>query len=437
MRPVDIIIKKRNKQELSTSEISGFIEGFSRGDIPDYQVSAWAMAVQLNGMSARETADLTMALAESGEQLDLSSVVPFVVDKHSTGGVGDKTTLVVGPIVAACEVPVGKMSGRGLGFTGGTLDKMESIPGFDISLTVEEFKVQLGEVGFVLAGQTADLAPADGMLYALRDVTGTVPSIPLIASSVMSKKIAGGAQAIVLDVKVGSGAFMASIEDARSLATCMVGIGKHANRTVVALISDMNQPLGCAVGNILEVKEAVDTLSGDGPEDFKAHCLEVAAHMLLLSRKAESFASAQKLAVETLENGAALQKFIDMVKAQKGDHTVIEDTSRFPEAPVIIAVNAPKAGFIQEMHAGEIGLTAMMLGAGRAMKGDPIDHRVGIVLEGKVGDSVQAGDILYTVHAKDEESALAAKERLKACTRISTDPTDRLPLFYETITSEA
>jgi pyrimidine-nucleoside phosphorylase len=433
MRPVDIIIKKRDGETLSSDEIASFIQGFTKGNIPDYQVSAWAMAVLLQGMNARETTDLTLALADSGDQLDLSDVVPFAVDKHSTGGVGDKTTLVVGPIVAACDVPVGKMSGRGLGFTGGTLDKMESIPGFDVSLTTEKFREQLKEIGIVLSGQTADLAPADGKLYALRDVTGTVPSIPLIASSVMSKKIAGGAQAIVLDVKLGLGAFMTTIEQARALAQCMVEIGEHAGRKVVALISDMNQPLGLAVGNALEVKEALDTLNGDGPADFREHCLEISGHMLLLAQVSDNFTSARKLAETKLQDGAALDKFRQLVKAQGGDIGVIDDPSRLPIAPLQKVVVSTTAGFIQELDAGEIGLAAMALGAGRAKKGDPVDHAVGIVLAHKVGDAVKVGDRLFTVHAQNEQAYREAEARLLACTKIVEHPTEPLPLFYATL----
>jgi pyrimidine-nucleoside phosphorylase len=435
MRPVDIIIKKRDGEELSSSEISSFIRGFTHGEIPDYQVSAWAMAVLLNGMSARETADLTLAMAESGEQLDLSLVVPFAVDKHSTGGVGDKTTLVVGPLVAACDVPVGKMSGRGLGFTGGTLDKMESIPGFRVSLTTDEFLKQLDEVGFVLSGQTADLAPADGMLYALRDVTGTVPSIPLIASSVMSKKIAGGAQAVVLDVKVGSGAFMATLEQARSLAALMVEIGEHAGREVIALISDMNQPLGLAVGNALEVKEAVQTLQGEGPGDFHEHCLEVAAHMLCLAGRCTEFALAKEIAREAISNGSARSKFIEMVEAQGGDRSVIEDLDQLPSAAYVQTVGSPASGYLEKLDAKEIGLTAMLLGAGRSQKGDPVDHGVGLVLGGKVGDPIQEGETIYTIHACNPSDASEAEARLLGCTRISPEPVEPLPLCYETLSN--
>ncbi len=320
---------------MTREEIDFFIDGFQSGEVADYQVSAWAMAVLLNGMNARETSDLTLALANSGDRLDLSDVVKFSVDKHSTGGVGDKTSLVVGPIVAACGVPVGKMSGRGLGFTGGTLDKLESIAGFDVSMTTAQFKAQLKEIGIVLAGQTASLAPADGLLYALRDVTGTVPSIPLIASSVMSKKIAGGADAIVLDVKTGLGAFMQTVAEARTLASMMVDIGVHADKQVVALISDMNQPLGHAVGNALEVREAIETLQGAGPHDFVEHCLVISAHMLLLSKSVDTLEAARSAAEKALAQGAALEKFLALVRAQGGDVSMVRKPELLPSAPVV------------------------------------------------------------------------------------------------------
>ena len=433
MRAVDIIIKKRDKGELSSEEIDFFIRGFQSGDVPDYQVSAWAMAVLLNGMNARETADLTRAMAESGDQLDLSDVVKFAVDKHSTGGVGDKTTLVVAPIVSASGIPVGKMSGRGLGFTGGTLDKMESIPGFSVNLTTEEFKNQLASIGIVLAGQTADLAPADGLLYALRDVTGTVPSIPLIASSIMSKKIAGGADAIVLDVKTGSGAFMHSVEQARELARMMVDIGEHAGRKVVALISDMNQPLGAAVGNALEVREAIDTLLGGGPPDFREHCLVVASHMVHLAGEAGTQEEARAIVERSLEGGDGLEKFKQLVKAQGGDLGPVEHPDRLPSAPIVIDVPAGRAGYLTRIDAREVGLTAMELGAGRERKGDSVDHAVGIVLHHKVGEQVGADQSLFTVHAQSEESAQAASRRLLGAIAISQSRVEPLPLFYETI----
>lgn len=433
MRAVDIITKKRDGGSLSKEEITFFIEGFTRGEIPDYQVAAWSMAILLQGMDARETSDLTLALAQSGDQIDLSNVVDVALDKHSTGGVGDKTTLVVGPIVSACGVPVGKMSGRGLGFTGGTLDKMESIPGYDVNLDTKEFKDQLAEIGIVLAGQTADLAPADGKLYALRDVTGTVPSIPLIASSVMSKKIAGGADATVLDVKVGLGAFMRDLEEGKRLACLMVEIGDHANQDVIALLSDMNQPLGMAVGNAIEVNEAVDTLRGDGPGDFREHSLVIASNMLLLSGAYETLEKARRAAESALDEGRAFDKFKQLVVAQGGDVNVIDDPSGLPTAPFQLEVSAASSGCIHRIHAREVGLTAMELGAGRAKKGDPVDHAVGVVALRTVGDEVEAGDVLAVIHAQREDQASEAASRLRDAHVIREDRTERLPLFYETI----
>ncbi len=434
MRAVDIITKKRDGAELTAEEIEFFIEGFTRGEIPDYQASSWAM-VLLKGMTPRETADLTLSLARSGDQLDFSDIVPIVLDKHSTGGVGDKTTLVVTPIVAANGIAVGKMSGRGLGFTGGTLDKMESIPGFRVDLTMDEFRKQLDEQGIVLTGQTADLAPADGKLYSLRDVTGTVPSVPLIASSVMSKKIAGGATAIVLDVKVGLGAFMGTLEQAVELAELMVRIGSLADRKVVALISDMNQPLGNAVGNAIEVREAIETLQGGGPQDFREHCLVLASHMLLLAEKVESFDGAYALSQKVIKDGSAFTKFKDLVIAQGGDISYVEDPSKLVLAPERLDIGASEAGYISQIHACEVGLTATELGAGRAQKGDPVDHSVGIEIMHNVGDRVDEGELLFTVYAKNAEQAQAASERLLAAHEISDKPVDALPLFYETIGS--
>ncbi|MFP3854692.1 MAG: pyrimidine-nucleoside phosphorylase [Anaerolineales bacterium] len=437
MRAVDIIEKKRDGRTLSKEEIEFFIRGFTKGDIPDYQASAWAMAVLLQGMDGRETADLTLAMAQSGDQIDLSDAVEFAVDKHSTGGVGDKTTLVVEPVVSACGVPVGKMSGRGLSFTGGTLDKMESIPGYDVDLTIEEFIQQLKEVQLVLAGQTGDLAPADGKLYALRDVTGTVPSIPLIASSVMSKKLAAGAQAIVLDVKVGLGGFMQTPEEAKDLAETMVEIGEHAGRQVVALISDMNQPLGQAVGNSLEVKEAIETLSGAGPQDFKEHVLEVAGHMLVLADKASNLEEARGMCEEVLVDGRALKKFKDLVSAQEGDVAAVEDPKMLPEAELIETVESPASGWIEQIHAREVGLTVVELGGGREKKGDPIDHAVGVVIHRNVGDRVEAGDPLFTLHANDPEKADQARERLFSAHIIASEEVDPLPHFYGAFPADA
>lgn len=435
MRAVEIIEKKRDGEELTREEIEFFINGYTRGEIPDYQASAWAMAVMLRGMNERETTDLTMAMANSGETLDLTGVVPIAVDKHSTGGVGDKTTLVVEPIVAACGLPVGKMSGRGLGFSGGTLDKMESIPGYRTNLSREEFIDQLRREGLVLTGQSADLAPADGKLYALRDVTGTVPSIPLIASSIMSKKIAGGAQAIVLDVKIGLGAFMKNLDEGRKLANRMVAIGALSGRKVIALLSDMNQPLGNAVGNALELKEALDTLRGSGPEDFREHCLVAAAHMLVIGRKAANLESARTMAEAALESDRALASFRRLVQAQGGDVRYVDEPDRLPVAPLIETVAAARAGYLLGINACEVGETSVELGAGRARKEDPIDHAVGIIIHHKVGDFVAAGEALFTVHANDEAKLAAAKTRLLAAHQWSSEPVQPLPLFYDVIGS--
>ena len=435
MRAVDVIVKKREGGELTRAEIDFFVAGFNRGEIPDYQAAAWAMAVVLRGMSGRETLYLTEALAASGEQIDLTGVVPLAVDKHSTGGVGDKTTLAVEPIVAACGVPVGKMSGRGLGYSGGTLDKLESIPGFRVSLSRQEFLDQLARIGLVLCGQTADLAPADGKLYALRDVTGTVPSVPLIASSVMSKKIAGGARAIVLDVKAGSGAFMGTVEQAVELARRMVDIGRRTGRRVTALIADMNQPLGRAVGNALELREAIETLHGQGPADFREHCLTVAGHLLLLAGKADSLRIAKRLAAEAIDSGAAWERFRMLVQAQGGDVHVVDNPERLPRAALISPVPAPRSGYLAAADARQVGETVVALGGGRSRKDDPIDHAVGAVVHYKVGDAVEAGAPLFTVHANDPAQRDAAVERLLEAHRFSRKRVPPLPLFHRTLRS--
>lgn len=430
MRPVDIIIKKRDRLELTREEIDFFIRGYASSEIPDYQASAWAMAVLLNGMNARETTDLTLAMVRSGETLDLSQVVPLAVDKHSTGGVGDKTTLVVEPIVAACGLPVGKMSGRGLGFSGGTLDKIESIPGYRTDLTTQEFLDQLSEIGLVLTGQSADLAPADGKMYALRDVTGTVQSIPLIASSVMSKKIAAGAQAIVLDVKVGQGAFMEDLEQARELSELMVSIAELAQRRAVALLSDMNQPLGEAVGNALELKEAIQTLHGGGPGDFREHCLHVAGHMLALGGLVPDSQDGMGLAETALDNGKGWEKFTTLVAAQGGDVSYIENPEQLPAASYVKTVRSARSGYLAGVNARTIGETAVVLGAGRAKKGDPIDHAVGILVHVKVGDYVEVGAPLYTIHANQEDTLDEAIARLREAISWSEDGVQPLPRFY-------
>lgn len=430
MRAVDIIVKKRDGQELTAEEIHFFIEGYTRGEIPDYQAAAWLMAVMLRGMTPRETAELTLAMAHSGQTLDLHDIAPLVVDKHSSGGVGDKVSLVIAPLVAASGLPVGKMSGRGLGFSGGTIDKLESIRGYRVNLSVDEFRAQLRQIGIVLSGQSMDLAPADGKLYALRDVTGTVPSLPLIASSIMSKKIAAGTDAIVLDVKVGRGAFMKTVDDARALAQTMVGIGRDVGRTCVALLSDMNQPLGCAVGNALEVREAIDTLHGQGPAHFRQHCLTASAHMLRLGHKADSVEAGEKLAAHLLDSGQAWKKFVALVQAQGGDVEMIEQPDRLPQARFVQDAPSPRSGYIAVMDAAEIGMTSVELGAGRAKKGDPIDYAVGLIFHGKVGDRISAGEPLFTIHADDEAKLAAAEQRLLGAVGWSDAPVEPLPLFY-------
>ena len=431
MRAVDIIIKKRDKGELTLAEIEYFIKSFISGEVTDYQASALLMAIVLNGMTPHETTDLTLAMANSGHMLDLSDVVDLAVDKHSSGGVGDKTSLAVLPIVAACGLPVGKMSGRGLGFSGGTLDKLESIPGYRVDLTTEEFKRQLKEKGIVLTGQSLDLAPADGKLYALRDVTGTVQSIPLIASSIMCKKLAAGAQAILLDVKTGLGAFMETLEEARQLADLMVDIGQLAGREVVALLSDMNQPLGFAVGNSLEVIEAIETLQHNGPEDFLEHCLHVSAHMLVLGKRANDLTEGRAMAEKSIADGSAFEKFRVLVQAQGGDVSYVDDMSKFPRAEFVEVVESPRNGYVAQIQARSVGEAVVALGAGRARKSDPIDHAVGFVLQHKVGDQVEKGAPLFTIHANDREKLTEARDSVLSAHAFSEEPVERLPLFYE------
>jgi pyrimidine-nucleoside phosphorylase len=389
------------------------------------------MAVLLNGMTARETTDLTLAMASSGEILDLSGVVDIAVDKHSTGGVGDKTSLVVLPVVVACGLPVGKMSGRGLGFSGGTLDKLESIPGYRVDLTTEQFKKQLKEIGIVLTGQSLDLAPADGKLYALRDVTGTVQSIPLIASSIMSKKIAGGAQAILLDVKVGLGAFMETLDEARKLVSLMVDIGRLAGREVVTLLSDMNQPLGEAVGNSLEVIEAISTLHGHGPADFSEHCLHVSAHMLVLGHRTRDLESGRRMAEAVIASGAAMEKFRMLVKAQGGDVSFVDNPGKFPKVKFSEVVRAERGGYLSRVHARLIGEASVALGAGRARKGDAVDHAVGFILHHKVGERVEKDQPLITIHASEAKKLMEAREQVREAFIYSDEPVPPLPLFYE------
>ncbi len=431
MRAVDIIIKKRDKNELTSQEIEFFVQGFTKGDIPDYQAASFAMAVLLNGMTPFETADLTLAMARSGQVLDLSKVVDIAVDKHSSGGVGDKTSISVMPMVAACGLPVGKMSGRGLGFSGGTLDKLESIPGYRVDLTTEEFKQQLKEKGIVLTGQSLDLAPADGKMYALRDVTGTVPSMPLIASSIMCKKIASGAQAIVLDVKTGLGAFMQTLDEARELAELMVDIGRLAGRKTVALLSDMNQPLGSAVGNTLEVIEAIELLRGRAPEDYREHCLHVAAHLLVMGKRVKDLNEGRVMAEKSIVDGSALEKFRVLVQAQGGDVSYVDGMSRFERAKYVEVVNAPRSGFISQVHARIVGEASVALGAGRAKKGDPIDHAVGFLIHKKVGDKIEAGEPLFEIHANSEAKLAEARKAVLTAYGFSDEFVPPLPLFYE------
>lgn len=430
---VSIIEAKRDGKALTTAQINWFVQRVARDEIPDYQTAALLMAIYLQGMDRRETVDLTLAMAQSGDELDLHDVAPFVVDKHSSGGVGDKTTLVVQPLVAACGIPVGKMSGRGLGSSGGTLDKMESIRGWSPNLSLARFKQQLADIGLVLAGQTADLAPADGKLYALRDVTGTVSSLPLIAASIMSKKLAGGADAIVLDVKTGSGAFMPTVQSARELAQTMVDIGVDAGRQVTALISDMNQPLGHAVGNALEVAEAIETLRGGGPADFTAHCVAVASHMVLLSGRAQSDDEARDLVEEVRSNGRALQKFKEMVVAQGGDGQQVDEPHRLPQAPLQHNVAAPQSGYLSAMDTSALGWAAVNLGAGRQKKGEEIDHAVGFVMPVKVGQRLAQGDLIATVHARSEDAAARAEQEILEALTWSDEPVASLPHFYGTI----
>ena len=433
MRAVDIIIKKRDKQELSKEEINFLIEKFTSDEIPDYQMSAFAMAVLLNGMSHQEITDLTLAMAASGDQLDLSEFGGLVIDKHSTGGVGDKTTLVVAPIVAACGLSVGKMSGRGLGFSGGTIDKLESIPGFKSDLSTEEFITQLREHGIVLTGQSLDLAPADGKLYALRDVTGTVQSIPLIASSVMSKKIASGANAIALDVKVGRGAFMKNLEEARELAEVMVAIGKLSERRVIAVLSQMDQPLGVAVGNALEMKEAIEMLNGHGPDDFHVHCIDLSAYMLILGKKVPDLESGRKMAQDAIDNGRALEKFRELIQTQHGDVNMIDHPELLPTASMVIPITADFAGWVKVVDAQDVGESSVEIGAGRQKKGDVIDQAVGIMVRVKVGDRVEAGQTLFDVHVNDRKAFETVFQKLKTSVEISNEPVEPPPYFWGVI----
>ncbi len=434
MTMVDIILKKRNGFALTKEEIGYFIDGYTKGSIPDYQAAAFLMAIYFQKMNKEETTYLTEAMMKSGRLVDLSAIEGIKVDKHSTGGVGDKTTLALGAMVASCGVPVAKMSGRGLGHTGGTIDKLESIPGFSIELSIEDFIKNVNDIKLAVIGQSKDLAPADKMLYALRDVTGTVDNISLIASSVMSKKLAAGADAIILDVKTGDGAFMKDIEDSFLLAKEMVDIGTSMGRETVAIITDMEQPLGLAIGNSLEVKEAILTLKGKGPEDFSELCLNLGAHMLLLAKNAATLQEAREKIMASIASGRALETFKAFVKGQGGDIAYIEDTELLPKANRVEALLAEKAGYIHGIEAEAVGLGALALGAGRENKESSIDLSVGLVLNKKVGDYVAEGDTLAYLHYNDESRLSAAKERLIKAFRLQPKKPKERPLIYGLVT---
>lgn len=432
MRMVDIIAKKRDGKELSSEEISFFVKGYTDGTIPDYQASALAMAIFFQDMTDQERADLTLAMANSGDTIDLSAIEGIKVDKHSTGGVGDTTTLVLAPLVAALDVPVAKMSGRGLGHTGGTVDKLEAVKGFHVEITKDEFIELVNRHKVAVIGQSGNLTPADKKLYALRDVTGTVNSIPLIASSIMSKKIAAGADAIVLDVKTGAGAFMKTPEDSEKLAKAMVRIGNNVGRQTMAVISDMSQPLGLAIGNSLEVKEAIDTLRGEGPEDLNELVLTLGSQMVVLAKKADTLDEAREKLIEVMKNGKALEKFKEFLENQGGDSSIVDQPEKLPQAPYIIEVPAKESGVVAEIVADEIGVAAMILGAGRATKEDDIDLSVGIMLNKKVGDRVEKGDSLVTLHANREDVA-NVMEKIYDNIRIA-DHADAPTLIHTVIT---
>ncbi|KPU28111.1 thymidine phosphorylase [Caloranaerobacter sp. TR13] len=433
MRMYDIIKKKRDGFELTKEEIEFFVEGYTKGDIPDYQISALLMAIFFNKMTKRETVDLTKAMLDSGDKIDLSNIEGIKVDKHSTGGVGDKTTLVLGPMVAACGLPVAKMSGRGLGHTGGTLDKLESIKGFRIELSKDEFARNVNNINIAVCGQTGDIAPADKKLYALRDVTATVDNISLIASSIMSKKLAVGSDGIVLDVKVGSGAFMKDFDNAYKLAEEMVDIGNSMGRKTVAVISNMDEPLGYAVGNALEVKEAIETLKNNGPKDLVELCLTLGSHMLVIGNKAKDLKEAREKLIDVLESGKAYEKFIEFVEAQDGDVNYVKDTSLLPKAEYILQVKSDTEGYIQSINAEEVGKCALFLGAGRETKESEIDLSAGIVLVKKVDDKVSKDEILAYVHCNDSIKGEEIVKRLKNIIKIGERNNDNKKLIFTVI----
>jgi len=433
IRMVDLIEKKRDGKELSQEEISFIIKGYTEGSIPDYQMSAFSMAVFFQDMTEKERVDLTMAMVNSGDVIDLSAIEGVKVDKHSTGGVGDTTTLVLGPLVAAVGVPVAKMSGRGLGHTGGTIDKLESVKGFHVEIEKEEFIELVNKNKLAVIGQSGNLTPADKKLYALRDVTATVNSIPLIASSIMSKKIAAGADAICLDVKTGAGAFMKTLEDSRELASAMVSIGNNVGRKTMAVISDMSQPLGYAIGNSLEVREAIDTLSGKGPEDLTELCLTLGSHMVYLAGKADSIDKARTMLQEVIHNGKALETFKLFLSSQGGDASVVDHPEQLPTAKYIIELPAKESGYVSEITADSIGTAAMILGAGRATKESEIDLAVGLILRKKIGEQVKAGESLVTIHSNTEDIE-DVKKSLYEHIKISSEEVKAPTLIYEVIT---
>lgn len=428
MRMYDIIMKKRNGHELSEEEIAFAVQGYTDGSIPDYQISALMMAIYFQGMNEKETIALTMAMAHSGDLLDLSAIEGIKVDKHSTGGVGDKTSLVVGPMVAALGVPVAKMSGRGLGHTGGTIDKLESISGFQTTLSTENFIENVNKIQMAIVGQTANLAPADKKLYALRDVTATVDNLSLIASSIMSKKIASGADAIVLDVKTGSGAFMKTEKDAIDLAREMVKIGTGAGKDTIAVVSNMDQPLGNMVGNALEVKEAIETLNGNGPEDLMELSYVLGAYMLIAAGKADSLEEGMEKLRETIKNKSALNKFREFIEAQGGDGAVVENTELLPKASIVMDIISEEAGFIKRIDTSEIGMVSLILGGGRETKDSEIDLSVGIELKKKIGDRIEKEEVIATIYANDLERLKAARERLDLAYEVSVTPVNKQQL---------
>ncbi len=429
MRMYDLIMKKRNGGALSGEEIRFMVQGYTKGEIPDYQMSAMMMAIYFRGMDADETLALTMEMAHSGDMLDLSDIHGVKVDKHSTGGVGDKTSLALTPMVAAAGVTVAKMSGRGLGHTGGTIDKLESFSGFSTAITEQQFKENVNRIGIAIMGQTADLAPADKKLYALRDVTATVDNMSLIASSIMSKKLAAGADAIVLDVKTGSGAFMKTQEDSFALAREMVRIGNGAGRKTIAVVSDMDQPLGCAVGNALEVREAVDTLRGCGPKDFVELCLTLGSYMLVAGGKAATEEEAEQILRAVIEDGSALDKLAEFIAAQGGDRELVYHPEKLPQASITQEIESPADGYIQRIVCDEIGICSLILGGGRETKESAIDLSVGLVLHKKVGDAVKKGESLATIHANDQAKLDMAKERFLQAYTIDEEPGEKKPLI--------